>query len=549
MRQSGKFLIVPPDLRRDGPTVAFVDDINEYYRNDNTNMMIRALLEANIPIISTCQTGPDEYAFFEEKSGKMDSKILEALKKVDIPPLTSGDIQSFPIEIQQLIEQNAEYDGTMGSVFMELGKVRRRYQDLERKGKKGDQDARMILLLIKTIKALYLSGNIEAQGTYSLDKIITYASKLIEKAVSRRRKIPGRKADKKAILDAELDYLDGHFDRLLSQLESDDHNMNFIHWRTRDVIEIESVYLDRIFVPDYGIDQIRADIFEFYPNFIERRRLGYFSRLASYTTLIRKAHNLKTGKALLAEMIDAGLKPNEIAYSSLIKIAKLEQNEDDLFQYLLGLSVSDNFSNPAFIGAILQLLSHSNHTALSIHIDTLKSIRLDYRSQIIGKLIDVGADEAGEILLDTLHTDSFSYQFNKGKLLRKKSLEESWYCFTRAIEFAPNKRLKAYAMNEKARLVSEYGLSGNKYWTEARKMTLACISSFPQHLCHYPAFNYILLGIQAANNETLIIRLQEDRTKIDELTRINYTKQVGKYLLPLIKDPVKREIVGEIFRQ
>ena len=201
----------------------FVDDLQYYVeKQDSYYMLFKTAKEKNIPIIATCHSG--------REMKKVKNKLIE--QNLDLDTIFGEDIIELerisPDEGKKLAEKlgmqwdNVKFNGTIGSIFMRLSEMERRY----------DSSDNIEKTILRSIRNLYLCGIYDDNSTFRLEWI------------------------KKAAGKFELEGKDFEWTGWLKTLE----DKEFIKIARRGKIWAEDAYLEYVVKPEVAMTQI--DTFE-----------------------------------------------------------------------------------------------------------------------------------------------------------------------------------------------------------------------------------------------------------------------------------------------
>ena len=142
--------------------IAFFDDI--YHISDDNRALEKLffeLLAMNVIIIATCFSGEEYKTGFENR---LSEKVREHFKTFEIPKLTEEDIRDIGDEIW--VQDTENFDGNIGSLFLELSKMKDRFRRLMNSENAID---RTCLLILKSLTALNISSqHIYQRGYFAL---------------------------------------------------------------------------------------------------------------------------------------------------------------------------------------------------------------------------------------------------------------------------------------------------------------------------------------------------------------------------------------------
>lgn len=182
--------------------IVILDDLDRFVEMSNFAKMIEVIKSKHFLIIATCQSGEK----FELVSKKIDICTVFGKNIVDIGLISKGEAQRIA-EREDIKWEDTGFDGTIGSVFMRLHEVRRRYDALMEREKE----------ILQIIKKLHMCG------LYEGDHLFPYA--LIETVYIKDHR------------DTELDWV-----RVLGPLTSSE----LIIVSEEKKIHVEEVYLEKI---------------------------------------------------------------------------------------------------------------------------------------------------------------------------------------------------------------------------------------------------------------------------------------------------------------
>jgi tetratricopeptide (TPR) repeat protein len=182
--------------------IVILDDLDRFVEMSNFAKMIEVIKAKHFLIIATCQSGEK----FELVNKKIDICTVFGKNIVDIGLISKGEAQR-TAEREDIKWEDTEFDGAIGSVFMRLHEMRRRYDALMEREKE----------ILRIIKKLHMCG------IYEGDHLFPYA--LIETVYIKDHP------------DTELDWL-----RVLGPLKSSE----LILVSEEKKIYVEEVYLEKI---------------------------------------------------------------------------------------------------------------------------------------------------------------------------------------------------------------------------------------------------------------------------------------------------------------
>ena len=151
----GGDFIIPPFRRLFGKKrrVIVIDDINNFLRKDKDRFIgvLNDFLREEIIVIATCRSGPEYEEYRDTEFGLVFGDALE------IETLSGGEEDLIISEAK--VEPPDKFDGNIGSLFMPLAAMKKRYHqstDIERK-------------VLRSIKRLYNAGVYRGKGDFKIE--------------------------------------------------------------------------------------------------------------------------------------------------------------------------------------------------------------------------------------------------------------------------------------------------------------------------------------------------------------------------------------------
>ncbi|HJY64287.1 MAG TPA: hypothetical protein VJ455_09035 [Ignavibacteria bacterium] len=151
---------IPPNLKFWKDKLIFIDDLQFYIeKQDNFHLLFKAARDGKIPIVATCHSG--------NELKKVKNKMTE--QNLDIDNIFGEDVIEFEklntstgkeIAVKLGMEwDNVKFNGTVGSIFMRLSEMERRYD-------KCDNIEKTILHVLRN---MYIAGINDDNGIFNLD--------------------------------------------------------------------------------------------------------------------------------------------------------------------------------------------------------------------------------------------------------------------------------------------------------------------------------------------------------------------------------------------
>jgi len=355
-------IFIPKAYDQKAKKIAFFDDLNDYTNLVNIhNLFFQLLLEKDIRIIATCQSDVIfnivKLYFFE----KLKINIKNIFSIINIDNISELDLFYIINKVDKKID-DISFDGTIGSIFLPLQEMEKRYEECTNNEK----------LVLKSIKISYLTGILIR---YSFSKI-EWIKKLIVKYFESKITSDEIKTTIKSLI-----------------------NKNFLR-RLDKIYHIESAYLTNIIEKDKVIPspkdyEIIADIFSNKKEFQIRIGLHIL-----YTINIQPNADLIK---LRISVLERSLEQNQSKYthdeirfsigSAYGKLGELENTEDNcsksikiLSDLLKDIKID---KNPLDYASILISLG-VNYWNLSIVKDTNKNAKKAIESY--QKILDMFSD-------------------------------------------------------------------------------------------------------------------------------------------------------------
>jgi len=215
--------LFPKDFLFWKPKRIFIDDLQYYIeRQDSFHLLFREAKERGIPIAATCHSG--------REFKKVKNKMIE--QNLDLDIIFGEDIielEKITAEEGKLVSEKlgmkwdtVKFNGTIGSIFMRLSEMERRFDNCDNIEK----------TILRSLRYLYKSGIYEENSTFRLEWI------------------------KKAATLFELEGRDFEWTGWLKNLE----DKEFTKIARRNKIWAEDAYLEFVVKPEVELQQ--TDIFE-----------------------------------------------------------------------------------------------------------------------------------------------------------------------------------------------------------------------------------------------------------------------------------------------
>jgi len=364
-------------VKEDCKNIAFIEDIDDHYKNDKNvkkryDAMIKALVRARVQIFATCRTGP-EYKEFKRIST---SKVREVFKKIMVGKVKREVVLRFDESIIGNIDQS-EFDGNIGSIFMDIQKMKDRYTDLHNAD---TEEAEVAIKIMRALKTFYFASNFTRKSAYDAEAIKDYCLRLcVSKNASPNKLFNNTIAEQfgnqeKIKLSKEIEGFGKILNAALLLLESDEDNLNFIR-QVSNRLEVEEVYLEKIV--KYSPFKLIKDIDRLYDALGEKKKNGFYVKTNNYNKLLKDL-SYYAAKNLFYEMRRKGVVPNADSYSFLIEKSDTYETALDWYKKL------KRYKIPANESVLMALISKANEFDQAI----------EYAEQLLDLLNSNGEIEA-----------------------------------------------------------------------------------------------------------------------------------------------------------
>ncbi len=300
--------------------IAFIEDIDDYYKNENNtkkryDKMIKELVRGKVQIFATCRTGPE----YKEYKRLSKSKVREIFRKIMVGKIKREVVQGFDESIIGDIEQR-EFDGNIGSIFMDIEKMRDRYRDLLN-AKTAEAD--IAIKIMRSLKTFYFASNFTGKSAYNAEAVKDFCLRLsVSKNASPKKAFNNSIGEEiakqeRVKLAEEIEAFNKKLSAALMLLESDEDNLNFIR-QNSSRLEVEEVYLEKIV--RYSPFKLLKDLDRLYDAKGEKRTNGFYVKTNNYNNLLKNLP-FPAAESLFYEMRSKSIMPNADSFSLLIEKA------------------------------------------------------------------------------------------------------------------------------------------------------------------------------------------------------------------------------------
>ena len=159
--------LIPTHNRFWRTRVLLIDDLHRLIEKRNFDYLLMKFIENNIQIIATCRSG-FEYKKTNTKLQEMniDMKTIFGRNVIELRRLSNSEAKKIAKEAN-ISWSKIKFDGTVGSIFLPLGEMKKRFDDFGTKNKQ----------ILRTIKELYISGIYEGNNLFPVEWIKQAAKK------------------------------------------------------------------------------------------------------------------------------------------------------------------------------------------------------------------------------------------------------------------------------------------------------------------------------------------------------------------------------------
>lgn len=273
-------------INPDSNVFFIINDIDEYLEYPLFEQVLdELLLSDNITVVATCKKS--KFHLLENFMGL----FLDYFRIIKIPPIDESIKKEILLHIG-VLDSDQIIDETIGSFFLKLDYMRRKYKSLTIHGKE----------ILRSYKCtdIYLGKN---KGNINLIKDYT----------KKRLQIYHRSTD--------WDISDSLFDEILEILKRESFIVS--HDDERNVIKVEDAYLSRIIAKDESETKIVREIMEYYP---ERE---------IYTKLISRVSSVELSNKVFSKLREKNILPDVITFNAIISREKHFNKAKEKFNALL----------------------------------------------------------------------------------------------------------------------------------------------------------------------------------------------------------------------
>jgi tetratricopeptide (TPR) repeat protein len=144
--------------------IIFIDDLHRFVEQQNFDHLFSTSIKNNITIIATCRSEVE----YKKVKSKMDLETtFENI--IELPRISEGEGKKIAEKVNiNWDEVKGKFDKTVGSIFMPLEEMERRFDDCSDEEK----------TILRALRSLYLCGIYEENQAFPLDWIKTAAKKV-----------------------------------------------------------------------------------------------------------------------------------------------------------------------------------------------------------------------------------------------------------------------------------------------------------------------------------------------------------------------------------
>jgi hypothetical protein len=282
----------------DAGKLLILNDFDLYVQQAGAERINQLLLDCTtcgVRVLATCKTGPEYHIAREAVQARHWENVTElearALHREEFREIeTFFKKEKIPLDDQAY--QRLNY--CVGSLFLPLAEMRRRYQRLQK------ETEGLPCAILQTLKAFWLGYNLENDGAFSRKKIKTYIHRFDDNEHSLAK-----------------------WRAAFARLEISDTGDAFVRYTDDGDVLIEDAYF-RVVINDIADWKYREEIDDLFGDPRERTEFGFYG--VRYWTIRlndRQAiRSLTDGLALVDEMRSKGVAPNTVTFTSLIPLCK-----------------------------------------------------------------------------------------------------------------------------------------------------------------------------------------------------------------------------------
>ncbi|MFX0066484.1 MAG: DUF4062 domain-containing protein [Candidatus Hermodarchaeota archaeon] len=204
---------IPDNSSSSRPKLLFLDDLQRYVDFDQFGYLLGQFLRSkDITILATCRSGQEYDKVTSKLLHKYSYDVEKIFALVEITNLNETEAMAVVQELPDLSWQDVQFDGTIGSIFLDLKEMARRFRE------ECNAEERTLL---RTLKIAYIAGLYEGRSQFSL----AWIQKLAQEKFELTKKVY-------------------EWTELVQRLE----DLEFLRKTKNDLI-VEEVYLEQIVDP------------------------------------------------------------------------------------------------------------------------------------------------------------------------------------------------------------------------------------------------------------------------------------------------------------
>jgi len=566
--------------------ILFIDELDTFCENnpDAINHLLDYAFKNDFKCILTCRTGHELRKVKNVLYHQLWTELIS--NRIKLPRISSNDLRlkEFITANKSAIKDASHFDGNIGSLFIPLEDMRRRYQNLLENKKNHS------ITILKGLKFHYQLFNYEfTKSHYNERKIRIFCDKSLNEELT-----------------------DIEWEEAKREIISTDTTLNFID-EDEDNLIIEEVYLDCNDDPSKDvIDEtftkyiIKKKLKELYKDLDEKRSLGFPTHINDWNAVINKHENFIDAFKVFKQIPDE-IGKNAFTYESLIKKTDDKEIRKELYNELKRTGLDPrNIPNSTYFGKfddfneLLEAISNTSKghlkfkTNVSAKLIKLaqenpkKSLEILFekypKDQIFGNYVFIeicikcckDLDDYNNyvkpylekapkletnlfktfirlclvlkqrrVALDYLENyfsdDKYDYYNQKANCLREDHPDDALELYLQAANSTDTNKQIAIAYNNFGSLVYEKRLQKNihdgiSYCFKAIKTTKILHAEFP-----YLRYTLLLLIIWQTPVENLIYRIEQ------LMNRPDIKRATVSHVIPNIFDEEKQNLLKEYF--
>lgn len=348
--------------------ILFIDELDTFCENnpEAINHLLHFAFNNDLKCIFTCRTGPELTKVKNVLYHQLWTELIS--NRIRLPRISSNDsrLKEFIFTNSSFIKDVSHFDGNIGSLFIPLEDMRRRYQNLLENKKDHS------IAILKGLKFHYQLFNYEStKSQYDENKIRIFCDKSLNEELT-----------------------DAEWEDAKREIISTDTTLNFIDEdENENNLIIEEVYLDchddqsnDVIDETFTRYKIIKKLQELYKDLDEKRALGFPTNINDWNTVINKHENFNEAYKVFKQIPD-NVKKNSFTFESLIKKTDDKKIRKELFDELNRSGLDPrNMPNSTYFGKFddfKELLEAISETSKG---------HLKFKTNVSAKLIKLAQD-------------------------------------------------------------------------------------------------------------------------------------------------------------